>query len=248
MNDHITKPIHVDELFSTLAQWLKHASTAPAVVDDAPPPPEFDAPHLKGVNTRLALTRMGKNVPLYCRMLRGFRETQAEAIHQIRAELGSGDSALALRTTHMLKGLAGSVGAEHLQDAANRLEHAINDNEDGALTSLLDECETLLDKLLAEIDLALPAMQEETAPPAEGTLTKEALALRLQAFYHLLEESDLEATAGIVQVETALTGRVPEEDVRQLGKLVRRLAFEEAQSLLREIAQKLGIRLAQNGQ
>ncbi|MBS1197957.1 MAG: two component system sensor histidine kinase, barA-like [Proteobacteria bacterium] len=243
MNDHITKPIHVDELFSTLAQWLKHARTAPAVVDNAPPPPEFDAPHLNGVNTRLALTRMGKNVPLYCRMLYGFRETQAAAIHQIRAELGAGDNALALRTAHMLKGLAGSIGAEHLQDTANRLEHAINDNEDGTLAGLLDECEALLDKLLAEIDLALPAAQQETATPSEGKLTKEALALRLRAFYHLLGESDLEATTGIVHVETALKGRVPEEDLQQFGKLVRRLAFEEAQALLKGIAQKLEIGL-----
>lgn len=252
MNDHIAKPINVEKLFSTLAHWIGHKPFAP-VADDIPPSaptPAQSLPVLEGINVRLAVKRMGNDLTLYFKMLQSFHEMQSGAIAQIRSALTSGDHPLALRTAHMLKGLAGSIGADEVQRSASRLEHAIQNDDDDSLTSLLQETEIGLKKILPEIERTLqnPATPNPQHTGKSEIPEKEALAELLQTFYHLLEESDLEATSRLEEIETLLHQTPAASESEAMGRQVRRLAFEEALPLLKAIAEKLDIRLKQDGQ
>lgn len=54
----------------------------------------------------------------------------------MRASLAEGDEAALGRASHALAGLGGTIGAPHLQDAAQRLSHAIREKQ-GSTTAAL---------------------------------------------------------------------------------------------------------------
>jgi PAS domain S-box-containing protein len=126
MNDHITKPIDPDVMFSTLLRWLpRRAGAAPAPAaaasHDAEPPLV-----IAGVDTANGLKRVAGNRALYRRLLDKYVEGQAAAPAELRAALAAGDRATAERIAHTAKGVSGNIGADLPQQAAAALEHAIH--------------------------------------------------------------------------------------------------------------------------
>ena len=126
MNDHITKPIDPDVMFSTLLRWLpRRAGAAPApaaaATHDAEPPLV-----IAGVDTANGLKRVAGNRALYRRLLDKYVEGQAAAPAELRAALAAGDRATAERIAHTAKGVSGNIGADLPQQAAAALEHAIH--------------------------------------------------------------------------------------------------------------------------
>lgn len=126
MNDHITKPIDPDAMFSTLLRWLpRRAGAAPApaaaATHDAEPPLV-----IAGVDTANGLKRVAGNRALYRRLLDKYVEGQAAAPAELRAALAAGDRATAERIAHTAKGVSGNIGADLPQQAAAALEHAIH--------------------------------------------------------------------------------------------------------------------------
>ena len=70
---------------------------------------------------------MGK-AALYERVLRDFHKRFHDEAKAIGALLDSGDYSSAMRRAHSTKGLAGTIGARALQEAALSLELAIRSN------------------------------------------------------------------------------------------------------------------------
>ena len=134
MNDHIAKPIDPGNLFATVGRFYARADVAPADLDAGPGPlqrsPEEDShdlPSIAGLDTKDGLSRVGGNRKLYLKLLGQFIEQQGPAIEQIADALTRKDIALAERLAHTLKGVAGNIGATHVQSAAGALEKLIRD-------------------------------------------------------------------------------------------------------------------------
>ena len=151
MNDHISKPIDPALLFETVGRFYKPAPGQRAAVglrrvgplteaartkvarnrsgDEAEvraPKPQ-DLPSVEGLDTKDGLTRVAGNQKLYLKLLRQFAEQQGPSVEQITAALAQGDTALAERLAHTLKGVAGNIGAKPVQAAAGALEKLIRD-------------------------------------------------------------------------------------------------------------------------
>jgi two-component system sensor histidine kinase/response regulator len=151
MNDHVSKPIKVDELFSKLGKWLANpvlkpsdnassalsAQTAPII--DSRPKPQISLP---GLDIDTALDRLGGDEAVFKRIANLFHQTEAESASRIRAALAEGDAELCQRLAHTLKSTAGSVGANRLQAAARAIEDTIRTGGDVG------------ENLLAELDAA----------------------------------------------------------------------------------------------
>ena len=130
MNDHVAKPIDIEELFEVLGKWIQVAeqrrvetgladaftgnSTAATVV-----------PELEGIDTSGGLKRMGGNSALYLKILRKFRDGQIDAVERIRTAVEADDTESAQREAHTLKGLAGNIGARKLYQVAQRAEPCV---------------------------------------------------------------------------------------------------------------------------
>jgi polar amino acid transport system substrate-binding protein len=157
ITDYIGKPIDPDRLVATLAKWVRPARTtesappSPAFQDSAPEP----LPDLPGVNVSASVRRIGGNVALYYSLLDNFRANQQNFAASFREALAAGDSSTAERLAHTLRGIAGTLGANTLQDLSASLESSIHKAETSGVDSLLAGVEKELAIFIASIDRAL---------------------------------------------------------------------------------------------
>jgi len=107
MNDHITKPIDVDRMFTTLSRWIK--TDQPAEVhttfkETRAGTGDGSIPELEGIDTRAGLARAQGNRTLYRRLLEKFREGQGDFVGEFQEAAESGDGSVTTRLAHTLKG------------------------------------------------------------------------------------------------------------------------------------------------
>jgi CheY-like chemotaxis protein/HPt (histidine-containing phosphotransfer) domain-containing protein len=159
MNDHIGKPIDPDRLVATLAKWVHPSRTVEvsSSAETAPALPAEPLPDLPGVTVDLSVRRIGGNVALYYSLLDTFRENERHVVSRIRETLASNDAVTAERIAHTLKGIAGTLGAEFLQDRAEQLEREIREGPFGDLEPLLAQIDLEVERLVTLIDQAIKA-------------------------------------------------------------------------------------------
>ena len=109
-----------------------------------------DFPDLPGIDTADGLRRMMNKPSLYEKILRDFYARFIGEPQAIRAAIASGDLVAAERHAHSAKGLAGTIGAPGLQNAAKALEMALHDG-DAAAEEYLFQFEQELRQILDSI-------------------------------------------------------------------------------------------------
>lgn len=111
---------------------------------------------IQGLDTQLGLSHMAGKKPLYLAMLRRYADSHADAGHQIRASLASGDSETAQRLAHTLKSVSATLGAVDVQRRAADLEHALCEGDTpDQVHSLIAELERPLGGLVAALHTQL---------------------------------------------------------------------------------------------
>ncbi len=172
MNDYITKPVAQTTLYQTLLRWLPSGlpdtSDRLPVLEHAPadmPQAEVEVPVLLSeastppLDLGHALTQMGGSEALLHKMLQRFVGEQASVMERIIQAYDAGDQTTAHRLAHTLKGIAGSLSATALQEAAATLETAL---ESGAVP-------THIEKLFFNADTALQAVLDYIKQSLEAT-------------------------------------------------------------------------------
>ena len=157
MNAHLTKPIQVEVMLRTLADWMGRVPIPPTADAAAASPVAMPDDGAQVIDTRAGLAICMGNEDLFHRMLEGFRDTEGGFADEIRRALTEGRWADALRRAHDMKGLAGTLGAQRLLPAAQILYAAIaaqRAHPDGAE---LAQARVELDRVLAEITMLVSA-------------------------------------------------------------------------------------------
>ena len=139
---------------------------------------EPSLPIIPGLNQAAALRLVLGKPERYLSMLRGFVDSQAGAVTDIRMALQAQDSKTAGRLAHTLKGLAGNIAATELQSAAQAAEHALKENGSD-VPALLDTLEAALVKQVTAIAAALPAPAATSAPGAIDPQQLDAVCQKL---------------------------------------------------------------------
>jgi two-component system sensor histidine kinase/response regulator len=157
MNAHIPKPIDVEQMLRTMAEWIS-GNPVVAAKDDSAPAATHWAPDGSGgpIDHVDGLARCLGNADLYRRMLRGFRRSQSDLEGRLR-ELRSAASVDELRRRlHDLNGLAGNIGAKHLHEAVQALQAAMAAGDRAAAAATQARVAAELRDTLGEIDRMLP--------------------------------------------------------------------------------------------
>jgi signal transduction histidine kinase/DNA-binding response OmpR family regulator/HPt (histidine-containing phosphotransfer) domain-containing protein len=157
MNDHIGKPIDPDKLVATLARWVR--PTQPSTPRQAAKPQQSAVieplPDVPGIDVALGVRQVGGKVATFYSLLNKFSVDERNAVDEIRQALALSDLDVAERQVHTLKGIAGTLGAQTLQNQAEMLEDRIRN---GTCTDIALQCvEQELVALIASIDHALEA-------------------------------------------------------------------------------------------
>ncbi|MDO8652183.1 MAG: response regulator [Undibacterium sp.] len=255
MNDHIAKPIDVEQLLTVLTHWIKRRPDAsvpvqPAIApapDSAAPLAAEYVPVLAGVDVAAALQRLRGNLAQYHKLLALFAQNYPDVIAQMRAQFGAGERDAAQRQVHTLKGLAANIGADALMRAAQVLEHAIKHHEDARVDALLDGLAPPLQALLQAI-AALPSRQNKlpdtTATTAQTReVDKHALTPLFNLLAQRLTENDAAAVNMVQPVADLLTGHASALAFAQVINLIERYEFDAALAALAKVAQDLDIAL-----
>jgi CheY-like chemotaxis protein len=240
MNDHVAKPIDPAVLFDTLGRYYRPA-VEPAVRTAAPAEgPRHDAtlPPVEGLDAADGLLRVAGNRKLYLKLLRQFVEQQGQAPAHITDALAAGDHATAERLAHMVKGVAGNLGAAVVQAAAGALEQAIAGRGDTGRIDVLRQ--RLADELGALIGRLRPALGDEpalarplvAAPPTDPEALKSLVAqMRKQ-----LSEFDPAAADFLEANRESFRSLLQGDDFTEFERHVQGYAFGEAQLLLERVA------------
>ncbi|MBF0384015.1 MAG: PAS domain-containing protein, partial [Magnetococcales bacterium] len=241
MNDHVVKPINPNDMFATLAKWVKPGTRevplelqqqqlASKGRDDDPPLelPGFD---LKG-----AILRMGGNTKAYKKTLGKVLEAEADAMERIGQSLDSGDSEAAVRGAHTLKGVAGNIGALELQKLAAKLEMALMQDGEARPEALITEVEQCLNLTLATIKNGLQSEQTATKP---ANIDPAQIIFILDKLQEQVDNFDSSASTTCEELTQQLQGSKLTSIVGKLGKALDTYEFDQAQELIKEIKEKL---------
>ncbi|MBS1160334.1 MAG: domain S-box protein [Proteobacteria bacterium] len=172
MNDHVAKPVDPQDLYASLIKWLPAPS--PAQADGGPGLPQVAAAEstvypslsdalaqISGLDPHIGLNAVRGRTGSYTRLLRTFTQTHADAPDEIARLLSAGQRNDALRAAHSLKGAAATLGIIAIQEAAARLEAALQQSAAGAeveqrLTELAEQHQRLI-PLITDTLLSQPS-------------------------------------------------------------------------------------------
>jgi len=166
MNDHIAKPIVVDQMFSTLARWLvprRELGAAPR----EPAPGDAQRHAIPGVNATVAPARMRSNEGLFERTLRRFLEADRDFVRHFEETWAQGRSDDARRAAHDLGSVAGTLGMQGLREAALSLEGACCADDPLGVRASLQRVSEQIEPILQGLETwAASRQQRESADPA----------------------------------------------------------------------------------
>ncbi|MFA5517313.1 MAG: PAS domain S-box protein [Desulfuromonadales bacterium] len=170
MDNCIGKPIAAQNLLQTIARYVGRSTVLPpATVTAEPVVDPLDLLQISGIDTQGALCRMDGDMDLYLWVLQAFIDTHSDSADAIGKALDAGDRATAERLLHTVKGNAGSVGAQELQDSAQFLESALRrDATPEEMQNLLARFGKILERLLHNLAQAMPPDQGDKSADAVG--------------------------------------------------------------------------------
>jgi len=245
MNDHVSKPIVIDELFSTLVKWIKSTASEAGRTEEKPVvsasanTPELT--NMSGISVDIGLARVGGNKNLYNKLLAKFLNEYPDTTDKIRDSLKADDMELAQRLAHTVKGVSGNLGFDDLQPAAEAVEYTV---KNGNLTGI-DE---LLRSFESELGAVIQKLQEffnvnNDQENAEVTRTAgdiQELHGLLANLKPLVQKRKPRPCKEMMQeIKSKSWPKKFQADVSRLDKLVSKYKFKDALSVLDSLFKEL---------
>ena len=230
MNDFISKPFEPQTLHTVLQRWLGQRRELPQAAQPA------QALQLAGVDVAAGLRRVLGNEALYRQLLGQFLVGQAALPERLAQALATGDLALARHLAHGCKGVAATLGAEAVAQAAAALEQQLR----GSATAA--QCEPLLADLAAQLDPLLEQLRQLPAEVQEvaSEVDERQLQQVCTQLGELLADHDADAQLCFAKHAPLLRAAFPSH-VAHLAQALDGFDFDEAGAYLHEA---LGERLS----
>ncbi|MCP4104893.1 MAG: response regulator [Desulfobacteraceae bacterium] len=246
MNDYISKPVNTEQLISVMAKWIK-----PGNLKSEPENSEADTgkpayrvtgrlpESLPGIDIGSCLKRLGGNEELFKKLLREFRKDYENMARKISDALKSGNTLVAHRLCHNIKGVAGNLSAQKLHRASQELEMGIKSNTAENFDSLFGNFE----KALAEVLEFVRLMDKNKQIPQDQPDSDPDLAPLLTELAKLVQRNSIKAEACMDSVKKHPDVWKIEEQIKALENQISKYDFRNAQHTLAAIAQTLNITL-----
>jgi PAS domain S-box-containing protein len=246
MNDCVSKPVDPGRLEAVLERWI-HRSRRPdrpaiagPVVAAASAVESLGA--IAGVDVAAALGRLDGKPDLLLRLLRGFVREHANSPLAIQEAIDRGEIQAALALAHGLKGVAGTLSATDVFEAARDLEACLRGAEAGLAGPHIE-------RLGRALDVVAGSVAASAAPPGRGSVeaaergsepasTPGLLLAELDA---LLRTRRFSARKHFETVREQLAGLGLDDSLGEIQACLDRLDYGRARTLLPDLARKLGL-------
>ncbi|MGD2119871.1 MAG: ATP-binding protein [Chromatiales bacterium] len=151
MNDYLSKPINVNDMFTVLKKWITREdemTTGRAGTAQQDATNEEGFPDLPGIDIQAYQQAYPGKAGLFRKLLAMFQDKFSDFEQQFRSAQSDEDPMAAARLAHSLHGVAANIRAPQVQQAAKALEQACKentDNIDALLVDLTSELRVVLD-------------------------------------------------------------------------------------------------------
>jgi len=237
MNDYISKPINVSEMFITMAKWIKPSVKPALVIKDLEPIEDTTAiADIAGINIKEGLSRANNNKKLYQKLLSKFALNYDDFSPAFKTALIDKNKELAQRQVHTLKGIAGTVGAEQIYKEATELEQALIENVNFSI--ILDKLDKSLQTVIKSINkLNYPETVKTNAPslPVDHQLILNTLT----ELSKLVQQYNTGASDFIEQHAEMLKPFFKRNDESKITKAIESYDFDKAQEILNRILENI---------
>ncbi|OOZ39604.1 bacteriohemerythrin [Solemya elarraichensis gill symbiont] len=245
MNDHIAKPVNVNDMFQTMAKWIspRKPLNKDVVKRTRQSSEEIKELHnLPGIDAETGLGTTQNDAVLYRKLLNRFAETQQVFEQQFRAAREDADPDASTRLAHSLKGTAGNLGMGGVGHAAEILEEACKEgqeNIDEQLNAVVAELSPVLAGLRS---LQMTGADKEMAPLAES-VDMDAVTQLLRALYQQISENSFKANQTLTKIIPMLENTAHSTELVKLVKSVDGYDYDAAMDVLKALMDGLGIDL-----
>ncbi|MBF0420751.1 MAG: response regulator [Magnetococcales bacterium] len=251
MNDYVSKPIDLQQLFTTLARWLDVSSQDHVHMEITTPSEksslEWEYPDIPDVDHRFGLNRVGGNVKLYVKLLVKFAESYQDCGQQVGQAIARGDVAEAKRIVHTIKGLAGNIGCRSLQKASLSLEQAMETGQENALADRLRRFEKITSELADNINRAMKATIPKK-PEDQASSTPLVCHAEMTPYREILQRLEPGVKTGkpgickpiLAEIETLAWPDGVKDSVEEMIKQIKRYKYKDAHNTLAHILENIG--------
>ncbi len=250
MDDYITKPIDISELFSTLVKWIKPKHRK--ISDNDAPHKNFQIDeglskddqlkNIPVIDAETGLMRVGGNVKLYKKLLIKFRDDYSNFFHETKTAIENNNLDDAERYAHTVKGAAGNIGISKLQKIAGNLEDGIRRRETGRYEILLKKYSKELSSVLnalKDLKLGVDKNKKEDVCEAQATSPEKLVELLEELIPHIKARQPKKCAPAIEQISKLTWPDHLEKSAIELTKLIGRYKFKEAETIVESIITQL---------
>lgn len=238
MNDHVGKPVDIQQLTRVLLFWTGGAT--PALPEPPPPRPDPGAQVLLEPPASI-LSRFADNLPLLQTVLVSFREETERQLEQLQQARDDGDLRGVLAALHGIKGSTGTMGARALSHLAMELENRGRGLTPDTAAPFLEDPSWLLQMRALLVESNQQLLEQFQVDASTGQGQEPLPALDEDAWREALQQTlELLASGSIQALDRAreLKGRAPDslrEAAAAFAARVERLDFQGAQALARDL-------------
>ncbi|MBF0462537.1 MAG: response regulator [Magnetococcales bacterium] len=250
MNDYLSKPIDIKQLYAVLTQWINPEGTNPRF-GRSPKGVTRDVRAtgllpkvLEGIDIQNALARLGGQEAFLKSLLTRFKE-HAGISDKIQMALQQGDLNTARHLAHSMAGIAGNISATRLLQAARVVERAIERDHIQQEPFLLTEFNQALQQVLSTIQ-GLQSNGEEsvaachTVDDSDDTAPNQAeIGPILRELSNLLELRDTDAELILEVLKQVINRKSWQDDMEKLEERIQQMDYPGAQKLLKKIGRML---------
>ena len=245
MNDHVPKPINPDQLYATMRRWFSKTTThrpqdptQPSGSATSSSEQSHLPTHIDGIDIDAGLRRVVGNQTLYRKILLKFRDNQLNTTAEIRQALAENDWELAHRLAHTVKGVAGNIGANDLQDAAATVDSACKAQTSATVHAALPVLEAQLQRLAT----ALEALQTESSTSNDAPcapVDPPTLLTALEPIHALLQSNNFSVLKQLESILPTFQGTPFENSFLQITRYAEQYEFDDALSALEQLQKEL---------
>ncbi|WNO09444.1 response regulator [Teredinibacter sp. KSP-S5-2] len=247
MNDYISKPIDPYALYQCLKDWtnaeptenheensMTHLSSSFEVEF-----PEEWPEALPGINVKEGYYYASYNEEVFKKIIYRFLSSYENGVEEFKQHLLDNDMQSAYRWVHTLKGVAGSVGADGLNDASQMLCEVCDENSKSVDKGLVKALEQKLAEATRSLRTLLEILEHnnKTSVCGEKRLTDTSVQAQLVNLQTHLKHGDANSGNLLKDIQEQLTIE-DQESLQPLNLLIDEFELDEAASKLSPFIQR----------
>lgn len=232
MNDHISKPINVKNMFQTMAKWITPSEPQLSVMKQTEDSVPADIPDIPGIDQNVGLSITQGDKGLYRKLLLKYLNGNKTFVSEFKVAQQNSEQETQVRLAHTLKGTSGNIGAAQIQDIAGQLETACENDQQDLVNELMGSLTAKLEPIL----VGLSALNDRPDSNATDKVVEpEKVDELLSQLRDLLEDDDTDAADIIDELEKLPSGTLDHVLLKNLAKSVDEYDFETALNVLSDL-------------